>query len=239
MSDRTFIYGLCDPDTGELRYVGKADNPEKRVISHLTEAARGKNRSHRGNWLRSLLAQSKSPRLVVLLNVAKTEWQFWERDLIKFFRDAGANLVNETDGGDGVLDMTGVVRAKIRAGLKKKFETDPEYRLQMRLKNVGKTQSSETIERRAKKLRGKIRSEASRLKYAASKQGVKRAGSSQYVGVNWNKRLQKWCAVFNTRHLGVFECEESAARAYDKAAVEARGLEARVNFPKGETHVSS
>ena len=33
MSSRTFIYGLCDPDTGELRYVGKSDDPPQEGAS--------------------------------------------------------------------------------------------------------------------------------------------------------------------------------------------------------------
>ena len=46
----TFIYGLTDPRTGEVRYVGKADHPERRVGEHL----KAKDPCHRVHWLQEL-----------------------------------------------------------------------------------------------------------------------------------------------------------------------------------------
>ena len=46
--------------------------------------------------------------------------------------------------------------------------------------------------------------------------------TSKYKGVYWNKRMQKWHAQirFNKKrkHLGFFDSEESAAKAYDESA---------------------
>jgi hypothetical protein len=61
--------------------------------------------------------------------------------------------------------------------------------------------------------------------------------SSQYKGVTWNKKLRKWNAQINTGrhligkiHLGTFEIEAEAAKAYDEAARRYYGEYARPNF---------
>ena len=59
--------------------------------------------------------------------------------------------------------------------------------------------------------------------------------SSQYKGCCWYKRKRKWIAyiILNRKqiHLGYFDSEIEAARAYDKAAVEHFGEFALFNFP--------
>jgi hypothetical protein len=59
--------------------------------------------------------------------------------------------------------------------------------------------------------------------------------SSAYRGVSWHKIKNKWTATINNNgkrhHLGSFEDEEQAARAYDKAARAQLGEMAQLNFP--------
>jgi TPR repeat protein len=71
------------------------------------------------------------------------------------------------------------------------------------------------------------------------RKGVKRQ-TSTYRGVSWNKRVNKWVANIRSdgkkRHLGSFEDEEEAAKAYDKAARAHHGEKAQrfrmqLNFP--------
>ena len=50
---------------------------------------------------------------------------------------------------------------------------------------------------------------------------------SQFKGVTGGR----WQARIGTRHIGFFDNEEAAARAYDRAAREAFGEFARLNFP--------
>lgn len=62
-----------------------------------------------------------------------------------------------------------------------------------------------------------------------------RGGSSRFKGVTWNKRRGKWCAKIQVRgqwhHLGYFDDELDAARAYDEAALAWHGEYACLNFP--------
>jgi len=60
-------------------------------------------------------------------------------------------------------------------------------------------------------------------------------GTSKYRGVCYNKRMKKWRAAisFNGmyKHLGFFDSEEEAGRAYDEAAKLYHGEFASLNFP--------
>jgi len=59
--------------------------------------------------------------------------------------------------------------------------------------------------------------------------------SSDYKGVTWNKRLEKWAAQImlhsKNHHLGYFKDEINAAYAYDEKAKELFGEFAYLNFP--------
>lgn len=61
-----------------------------------------------------------------------------------------------------------------------------------------------------------------------------RSITSQYKGVCWVKRCNKWQAQINvnkkTIFLGLFEHDIDAARAYDKAAKQHQGVFAYLNF---------
>lgn len=96
MSETVTIYGLCHPETGELRYVGKANNLESRIRCHRWEARSSSLHTRKVNWLRSL---STDPVVTVLEECTKDNWAEAERRWIAVFRTQGARLTNFADGG--------------------------------------------------------------------------------------------------------------------------------------------
>lgn len=91
----TFIYALCEPGTETIRYIGKADRPQRRLKRHLNESINYK--SYLGNWLRSL--SGAPPTMEILDEVPDCQHEFWEREYIRVFRALGMRLVNTSDGG--------------------------------------------------------------------------------------------------------------------------------------------
>lgn len=59
-------------------------------------------------------------------------------------------------------------------------------------------------------------------------------GTSQYKGVSWNKAERKWRAVVRSKgeliHIGYYDSEIDAAKAYDEKALELFGEFANCNF---------
>lgn len=59
-------------------------------------------------------------------------------------------------------------------------------------------------------------------------------GTSKYKGVSWKENKSKWCAQISVKskkkHLGYFDNEINAAKAYDVAAQEYAGEFAKTNF---------
>lgn len=63
----------------------------------------------------------------------------------------------------------------------------------------------------------------------------KKRGTSRFKGVSRHNKTKQWSVQICTNgtrvHLGQFDSEEDAARAYDAAATQAHGAFAKLNFP--------
>ncbi len=97
MSQRVSIYALCDPITEEIRYIGKANHPEKRLKGHMRETRR---RSPLYDWMGKLQGEGKVPKMIILEVCDETEWELIERKRIFENRLLGTRLLNLADGGD-------------------------------------------------------------------------------------------------------------------------------------------
>lgn len=96
---RHFIYGLVDPRTDEVRYVGKSTEPENRLKVHACLAKKG-TKTHQYNWLRSVLGQGLRPKLLIL-EACTDDWPDQERKWIASLRQKGHPLTNMAEGGNG------------------------------------------------------------------------------------------------------------------------------------------
>ena len=92
------LYVLRCPDTKEVRYVGKANNAQKRLASHLRDSAMRNTPVY--CWIRKLLELGKAPIVECVQVVNASDWQTAEIALIAKYRQEGARLLNLADGGD-------------------------------------------------------------------------------------------------------------------------------------------
>jgi hypothetical protein len=90
------IYGLIDPNTNQIRYVGKTKyNVNTRLSNHMCDKAI----TYKTNWLKSL--KGLKPEIIILDVVSEKDWIFWEQYWISQVSTWGFNLTNSTLGGEG------------------------------------------------------------------------------------------------------------------------------------------
>lgn len=94
MPETAKIYGLADPITKEIRYIGKANNPAERYKGHLRDANRRTTPVYR--WINSL---TDKPELIVLASCLTSDWQSVEKQVIAQYRQ-DHQLLNLADGGN-------------------------------------------------------------------------------------------------------------------------------------------
>jgi hypothetical protein len=97
--ETTFIYSLSDKN-GNIRYIGKSSNLNRRLKDHITEAKKGIN-TYKNRWILSLLNKNEIPIIDVIDEVSIFEWEYWEIFYILLFKSWGFNLTNRTVGGNG------------------------------------------------------------------------------------------------------------------------------------------
>lgn len=97
------IYGLLDPNTDELRYVGKSSSGMERPQNHFQAAVLKKESgTHKANWILKLVSNGQLPKVVTLYNAdTLEELDQAEREFIRLFRAWGCRLTNVKPGGEG------------------------------------------------------------------------------------------------------------------------------------------
>lgn len=95
------IYGLIDPRTKELRYVGFSHNYLERFCEHLLPSQLCKN-TQKNSWIKSVLNSGNKP-LIIVIEEFLTLQEALEAEVenIAYFKFIGCNLTNGTLGGDG------------------------------------------------------------------------------------------------------------------------------------------
>lgn len=156
----TRIYALIDPESLEIRYIGKTKTDVgRRFLRHLREKRQG---TYKRNWIAALERRGLRPLLDLIDVVSEDEGAETEQYWIAYYRFTGCRLLNMTDGGEGRLGQIASV----------------ETREKLRLAATGRSFSSETKKKIADALRGKsnphlgkIPSEESRKKMSDSHKG--------------------------------------------------------------------
>ena len=92
----TYIYALICPLDGMSKYIGKANNPEKRVLDHMQDM-RGIV-YEKAMWIKKLKLAKKKPILEILEQVEIDKWQNAEEFWISYFKVIGCNLFNKRSG---------------------------------------------------------------------------------------------------------------------------------------------
>jgi hypothetical protein len=94
----TYIYGLYEVGKEDIiRYIGKSDNPKKRLKDHRNDK---RKTSHKSCWVLSVVDRGSQIGIKPIQVVSSDNWKeremFWISEMRKSF-----DLVNNTDGGDG------------------------------------------------------------------------------------------------------------------------------------------
>lgn len=146
-----YIYGLTDPETGEVRYIGKSIRPTERINNHMNE----RSNCHRSHWLQSLKSRDLWPGLVIFEIIGGAwPWQHSERYWIAYGRKMGWRLTNNTSGGDGVPDLPAETRARMAAVWRGRKHS-PETIEKMRAISGSRTHSQETRAKMSKAHKGR------------------------------------------------------------------------------------
>ena len=143
----SYIYALCDPDTGYLRYIGKAENPQKRLNNHISESLRS-NFCRRHHWIVGLVRAGLTPTLIILEEVQRHEWVSAEQFWIASMRIAGCDLVNGSDGGEGNKNcrLSVITRQRMSAA-KKGRPLTPAHRVSLTGCRLGYKHTKESLKK--------------------------------------------------------------------------------------------
>ena len=117
MESPHIIYGLLDPETQQLRYVGYTSNKIKRYSKHHSLKVLANDFSHKANWIKSLIAKGLKAEMMIIEEFATAE-ELPEAEIkyISNYRNVGYDLTNSTDGGEGQQNPSEETRKKMGSG---------------------------------------------------------------------------------------------------------------------------
>lgn len=173
--NNTYIYALKDPITKHVRYIGKSNNVENRLRSHIRQA---KNKNNYKNcWINSLLIKNLKPELEVLDEVLKENWQHWEKWWIATEKEkikalGLPKLTNGTEGGDGGATFTGMHHSenvKLKIGLKHISKVlSKETKMRISKAKIGIKMSNDFKQKISNVMMGRKHSEETKRKISES-----------------------------------------------------------------------
>lgn len=169
MTHKFIVYGLIDPRTGEVRYVGKSSSGMSRPRQHQNIKSR-KLETKCGLWLRDLYQDNHQvPCIIVLAECSSNEMALAEEiRLIAIFRQAGFPLTNITSGGQGSMGRPASDKTKEavrKAHLGKVYTPEQHARLRdLRKNQKPPVMTDESKARMVAKLTGRKQSDEVKAK---------------------------------------------------------------------------
>jgi len=89
MTDKQhYIYALADPNTSEVRYIGRTKNPTARIYRHLQPMFSSNGIKQ---WIKAL---GQPPKMVILEQCSEESVIERESYWTNYYREIGANLIN-------------------------------------------------------------------------------------------------------------------------------------------------
>jgi len=160
LPDKIIIYTLSDPITLDIRYVGITSKTlEYRYKRHFYDKKNYKKRK----WFKQLDDISLRPIIEELDVVDFDGWEFWEKWYISLFKSFGFDLVNLTEGGEGMFGYIHTEETKQKIREKRKLQIFTEKTLDKlsevnmgNLKAFNKKHSKEVNILKSKNQRGKF-----------------------------------------------------------------------------------
>lgn len=97
------IYALINPETEEIKYIGKTIRTlEQRLTNHICDAKSKRYKNYTINWINSLLKKNITPEIILIEEINyEDNWEWLEQYWISQFKSWNFNLTNLTIGGDG------------------------------------------------------------------------------------------------------------------------------------------
>lgn len=96
-----YIYALINPEDSTVFYIGKANNPKRRLAYHISIPKSDGNR-HKKNKIKKILRRGYRPELRILEECTRENWKDRERYWIARGIELDWPLTNLVNGGEGV-----------------------------------------------------------------------------------------------------------------------------------------
>lgn len=159
MASKFLIYGLIDPRTNELKYIGKSTSGLERPKAHNKANLLRKYKSKKNSWILSLKSTGLKPIIEVIEEFdSESPLNDAERFWIASIKATGADLLNMTDGGDGLSHgfvMSAETKQKMSIAQKKRgtngligYKQTESHKRAISAKLIGRPKAPFTAEHR-------------------------------------------------------------------------------------------
>ena len=136
-----YIYGLYVNDETNIKYIGKTNNPHKRLKTHISESIR-LNNTHKHYWINKELKNGNVIKYKILQECEDNDWERFEIYWIDYYSKIN-KLTNKSSGGEGSSNFANITYTEVKNIIKDyHFENGNDFKRKIKklnLENVPKT----------------------------------------------------------------------------------------------------